>query len=119
MVSSEGYGIGYNYGTEDEAVQRAHEDMDDKGIIYDDPHKYSWTEFKGCGVAHGAVVGVRNPAKQDVLIALTVKFGPGESQSDAEDKATQKCQAHPNAQGKKCEVLGLWPQGVPHVTGSM
>jgi RHS repeat-associated protein len=107
-VSTNGYGVGYNYDTGDHAIQRAHEEMDSKGIVYDDPHKYSSTEFKGCGVAQGAVAGVRNPAKPDVLIALTIKFGAGGSESDAEEKATQKCQAHPNAQGKNCEVLESW-----------
>jgi Domain of unknown function (DUF4189) len=108
MVSSVGYGVGYNYETEDQAVQRAHEEMDRKGIVYDDPHKYSSTEFKGCGVAHGAVAGVRNPAKPEVIISLTVKFGSGDSPSDAEQMAIEKCEAHPNAKGKTCEVLESW-----------
>jgi hypothetical protein len=108
MVSSEGYGVGYNYDTEEQAIQRAHEEMDKKGIVYDDPHKYSSTEFKGCGVAHGAVAGVRNPAKPNVLIVLTIKFGAGDSETDAEHKATRKCQAQPNVQGKRCEVLESW-----------
>jgi hypothetical protein len=109
-VSAYGYGAGWSAATVDDAINMAHAEMDKKGIGYGDPHKYQGVVFKGCGVPHGAVAGVRDdqiPNDQDIVV-VTLAFGKGASQSEAESNALASCRQLQNSSGKTCEVLQSW-----------
>jgi hypothetical protein len=109
-VSAYGYGAGWNAATVDDAINSAHAQMDKKGIAYGNPQKYQGVVFKGCGVPHGAVAGVRDdqiPNDQDIVV-VTLAFGKGASQSEAESNALASCRQLQNSRGKSCEVLQSW-----------
>jgi hypothetical protein len=109
-VSAYGYGAGWNAATVEDAVNSAHAQMDKKGIAYGDPQKYQGVVFKGCGLRHCAVAGVRDdqlPNDQDIVV-VTLAFGKGASQSEAESNAVESCRSLPNSGGKTCEVLQSW-----------
>jgi hypothetical protein len=109
-VSAYGYGAGWNAVTVEDAINTAHAQMDKKGIAYDNPRKYQGVVFKGCGVPHGAVAGVRDdqiPNDQDIVV-VTLGFGKGASQSEAESNALASCRQLQNSRGKTCEVLQSW-----------
>lgn len=106
-VSAYGYGAGWNAATVDDAINMAHAQMDKKGIAYGNPQKYQGTVFKGCGVLHGAVAGVRGdqiPNDQDIVV-VTLAFGKGASQSEAESNALESCRQLQNSHGKTCKIL--------------
>ena len=109
-ASAYGYGAGWNAATVEDATNTAHAQMDKKGIVYGDPHKYQGVVFEGCGVPHGAVAGARDdqlPNDQDFVV-LTLVFGKGASQSEAESNAVASCRSMPNSRGKTCEVTDSW-----------
>jgi L-asparaginase/Glu-tRNA(Gln) amidotransferase subunit D len=102
--------VGWNAATVDDAINTAHAQMDKKNVAYGNPQKYQGVVFKGCGVPHGAVAGVRDnqiPNDQDIVV-VTLAFGKGASLSEAESNALASCRQLQNSRGRTCEVLQSW-----------
>ena len=109
MASSVGWGAGWNAATIDEAIAAAHAQMDTRGIVYNDPQKYSGVIFQGCGAHHGALAAVPNPwGRPDVYVALTLAFKSGTSQSEAETSALTACKVKPNSAVGECKIQTSW-----------